>query len=253
MNKLIEHFKRMQECAARYLEPELYADLQGKKHGFETEQNAFIDDMIYMLDGPEQREAQAEASWDYIAETDVTASNMDGRALCDAIGFRDALQAFIIAAERMDLYKKVLFRGRQPSEIGLPMPTKGESLADYVALEDLDLLHGVVGVATESGELCEVILAYTNKCDPIDRVNVCEEIGDELWYLSRIVKWGKTSFDDEMHRNIRKLRARHTETGFDVERDKLRDLDAERAILEHTEITRVGAIERSITDRIYPS
>lgn len=67
MNKLLEHFKRMQECAARYLEPnDEYIDRRGIRHsdvssGEDVESKAFACDMIYMLDSPEQREAQREA------------------------------------------------------------------------------------------------------------------------------------------------------------------------------------------------
>lgn len=50
MNKFLEHFKRMQLKAADYIEPE---------SGVTDRQ--FITTMLLALDGPEQREAQAEA------------------------------------------------------------------------------------------------------------------------------------------------------------------------------------------------
>jgi len=147
----------------------------------------------------------------------------------------------------------VLFRGRQPAK-WLAYAYKGESLADYVVLEDLDLLHGVVGVATESGELGEVILAHMNSRDPIDRGKMYARKSVTNFGICRVsVKWGETSLMTKCAANIRKLRARHTATGFDVERDKFRNLTAERAILETYRNNRVGAIERSIIDRIYPS
>jgi len=71
MNNLLNTSRNAGMCGA-YLEPELYADLQGKKHGFETEQNAFIDDMIYMLDGPDRREHRRKRHGIH-RETDVTA------------------------------------------------------------------------------------------------------------------------------------------------------------------------------------
>lgn len=62
--KLLAHFKRMQEMATMYLIPEAYTDRDGRVAEFEGEaavlrNELFINDMIYMLDGPEQREAQA--------------------------------------------------------------------------------------------------------------------------------------------------------------------------------------------------
>lgn len=60
MGRLHEHFARMQEMASRYLEPGPYVDREGVAHTTSYEADAFINDMIYMLDGPEQREAQNE-------------------------------------------------------------------------------------------------------------------------------------------------------------------------------------------------
>lgn len=64
MSKLLEHFKRMQDMAARYLEPGPYLDRDGKvvpAHDDEARMSLWENDIIHMLDGPEQREAQADA------------------------------------------------------------------------------------------------------------------------------------------------------------------------------------------------
>jgi hypothetical protein len=66
MNKLQAHFKRMQAMATRYLIPETYRDRDGNESSVAAGsdlpvRNAlFVNDMIYMLDGPEQRAAEAE-------------------------------------------------------------------------------------------------------------------------------------------------------------------------------------------------
>jgi len=61
MNKLQAHFARMQEMASRYLEPGPYVDRDGVKWKSRAAQHVgFINDMLYSLDGPEQREAQNE-------------------------------------------------------------------------------------------------------------------------------------------------------------------------------------------------
>lgn len=71
MSKLLEHFKRMQAMALAYILPAApYVDRDGKRsddHGGEkrgVRDNLFANDMIYMLDGPEQREAVADACAD---------------------------------------------------------------------------------------------------------------------------------------------------------------------------------------------
>jgi hypothetical protein len=63
--KLLAHFKRMQVQVASYLEPAQYVPFHGGpcqlNMNAAEEKGRFIEDMIYMLDGPEQREAQTEA------------------------------------------------------------------------------------------------------------------------------------------------------------------------------------------------
>lgn len=122
MTKLLrEHMKRLQSKAAEYIEPDVYHSLD--KH--ETTANAkedaanparrdilFVNDIIYLLDGPEQRAAEADASFDFVAESMVTASNTfhgDKVSVTEVIG---ALQTFSAAAERLDRIKKALFYGR---------------------------------------------------------------------------------------------------------------------------------------------
>lgn len=68
MSKLLDHFKAMQSMAGRYLEPGPYTPISPNNPirpepiaDTAKAQEAFVNDMIYMLDGPEQREAQAEA------------------------------------------------------------------------------------------------------------------------------------------------------------------------------------------------
>jgi hypothetical protein len=66
--KLLEHFKAMQTMCAAYIEPTpTYTSRDGRVSPVgsleqQGRDRLFIDDMVYMLDGPEQREAQAEFS-----------------------------------------------------------------------------------------------------------------------------------------------------------------------------------------------
>lgn len=59
MTNLLEHFRKMQAMATAYLVPETYTDRDGKEQTTTgSKAFAFAGDMIYMLDGPEQREAE---------------------------------------------------------------------------------------------------------------------------------------------------------------------------------------------------
>jgi NTP pyrophosphatase (non-canonical NTP hydrolase) len=168
--------------------------------------------------------------FDYIAETDKTAS---GVFTPEQVGIRELQEhlAYVVhAAKRMDKIKKALFRQRSREEAGLGeryLNDAGLVVPEY----DADLFHGIIGSITEVGEQAEILQKYLSD-GMVDIPNVREEIGDNLWYLSRLVKWARTSFADEMVRNIAKLRARHGQGGFNRDKDINRDLSNERKVLE---------------------
>lgn len=172
----------------------------------------------------------------YVAETELTASNVFNPENVGTIEFTGALAAVIKAAQEMDKFKKALFRRRSREESGLaPLPEDDVPLWDALGEESVkrfdDLFHGIVGSITEVGEQAEILYALLTEDAEPDIVNVREEIGDNLWYLARLVKFAKTSFPAEMEANIAKLRARHGTEGFSKEGDINRNLDNEREVL----------------------
>jgi NTP pyrophosphatase (non-canonical NTP hydrolase) len=187
---------------------------------------------IYEFAVKDPEDAQAEGGLDYIAETDKTASNVFTPAQVGVAELRVALLECAIAAQRLDRFKKALFRNQSRLQAGLREDFVGESLDDLMAgMGHDDLFHGIIGATTETGEMCEALVHLLDR-RRIDELNMKEEIGDVLWYLSRLVKWAGTTFLTEMKRNIAKLRARHGAGGFNKERDMNRDLDAERRTLD---------------------
>lgn len=94
------------------------------------------------------------------------------------------------------------------------------------------LLHYVLGVGTEAGELQDAVkrlIAYNKE---LDVVNIKEEIGDCLWYLSRICDFCGFTFEEVMELNINKLKARYGEK-FSEHAALNRDLVTERSVLEN--------------------
>lgn len=56
---LLAHFEKMQNMATRYCTPERYVDREGRQAINQCDADSlFAADMVYMLDGPEQRAAQ---------------------------------------------------------------------------------------------------------------------------------------------------------------------------------------------------
>jgi len=106
------------------------------------------------------------------------------------------------------------------------------AIAERVAsVEVLRLLHYAMGVCTEAGELLDVAKRALVYGAPIDWVNVVEEVGDLQWYEARMLDLAGSSFSEAMDRNVAKLHARFPD-GFTEHDAQVRDLDAEREVLE---------------------
>lgn len=171
--------------------------------------------------------------FDYQAEADKTCSIHFNPQNVNLEDFRRVLKQFVGLANILNLYKKLLFRGVEPSAINMPEVEYGDSLAGdggHIAFDLIDLVHGIIGDATESGETVEILLDILDGKLP-DRVNVVEEAGDKRWYINRMLRWADVT-DLECERiNIDKLHGRHG-SAFDIFKDANRDLQAERAKLE---------------------
>jgi NTP pyrophosphatase (non-canonical NTP hydrolase) len=107
------------------------------------------------------------------------------------------------------------------------------------------LLHGAIGLCTETGELQDQIKKHLMYKREFDRVNVIEECGDLLWYLALILDAVGGTIEDAMIRNVGKLRKRYPEK-FTIERAVERDLDAERAALESRDLKSRGRIAENL-------
>lgn len=171
--------------------------------------------------------------FDYQAEADKTNSPVWNPQNVIFQNFRNNVDTFVQLAGVLNIYKKLLFRGKTPAELDMPQPEENESLAAYggaIPANEIDLVHGILGAMTEVGELAEVLLDMLDGKAP-DRVNVVEEVGDQRWYLNRCLRWAGVT-DEQCERiNVDKLHGRHG-SAFDIFRDANRDLDAERVGLE---------------------
>jgi NTP pyrophosphatase (non-canonical NTP hydrolase) len=132
-------------------------------------------------------------------------------------------------------------KGKQPmkmnSEIYVSNVLRSESPITPEMIERISdpkmirLLHGAIGLSTETGELLDAIKKHIYYGKPLDLVNISEESGDICWYIGLIIDVLQTTLDDVMTVNIDKLKARYPEkfTEFHAEN---RDLETERKILE---------------------
>tara|TARA_R100000951_G_scaffold89286_1_gene77434 strand:+ start:2022 stop:2396 length:375 start_codon:yes stop_codon:yes gene_type:complete len=95
---------------------------------------------------------------------------------------------------------------------------------------DPRIVHASFGLQTEVGELIDAFKKSWFYGQPLDSVNVREEIGDVLYYLAILCDEMDTDFETEMTRVTNKLKSRYPEK-FTIRNAIDRDLAKERAIL----------------------
>lgn len=101
------------------------------------------------------------------------------------------------------------------------------------------LLHSLIGIQTESGELLDAIKKYIFYGKTLDLINISEELGDLSWYkavcidaLAILMNQNSKDLDVKIKiNNIAKLQARYADK-FSPEDAINRNIDAERKVLE---------------------
>jgi len=111
-------------------------------------------------------------------------------------------------------------------------------LPDYAPMQErlqnvqtLQLLHAVMGMVTEAGELMDAIKRHVVYGKPIDLVNLSEECGDSFWYQALLARTAGFTFAEAKSLNIAKLATRYPEK-FTEDAALNRDLEKERRVLE---------------------
>lgn len=157
---------------------------------------------------------------------------------------RKLMSIMVLAAKTggtAESIKKHIFYGKAV-EVGTSAATLGDSLdfsdGEYAAIREtlesdtpLRLLHGVLGLVTEAGELAEAVKHHVFDHAVLDRTNVLEELGDMFWYLALMIRVMGGDPEEILGVNIAKLAARYPEK-FSEYAALNRDLDKERKILE---------------------
>lgn len=134
----------------------------------------------------------------------------------------------IVALQELDAVKKSFAYGK---ELVLDFEYGDQEVPVYLGNIDLDILHGVLGIATEAGELLEAVALSIFDDEAFDMVNLKEELGDVFWYAAILSVRSDTNFTEIQTTNINKLKARYPDK-FTSEDAINRDLDAERKVLE---------------------
>ena len=82
-------------------------------------------------------------------------------------------------------------------------------ILDSLDYEKINLIHAILGVSGEAGELLDAIKKHCIYNKPLDVENVIEELGDLEFYLEQLRQILNISREDTLTANVLKLRKRY--------------------------------------------
>lgn len=100
------------------------------------------------------------------------------------------------------------------SELVKALVTPPEIIIDQLTYSDTNLIHMVMGVSGEAGELLDAIKKKVIYQKPLDRANVIEELGDIEFYLEGLRQELGISRDETLAENINKHSARYAKLTY---------------------------------------
>lgn len=103
--------------------------------------------------------------------------------------------------------------------------------ANDMGSETLNLVHAVMGIGGESGEVVDIVKKHFAYGKELDTTKLKEELSDLLWYVSLALGVIGSSFGEVFDMNIKKLSTRYPDLKFDADRAINRDDDAEQAAI----------------------
>lgn len=147
-----------------------------------------------------------------------------------------ALDDYIKAANNLDTIKKALFYGKD-----LKLDWSGDKhiavIKEYALNIDTEefnidpkILHSILGIAGEAGELAELLKATLIGAE-LDITNLIEELGDIFWFTHIPYILTDTDVQTTLRANLLKLYARFGDK-FTEDKAINRDLERERKTLE---------------------
>jgi len=84
-----------------------------------------------------------------------------------------------------------------------------QSLISRVDVRSIRLLHGAMGLDTESGEIMDSMKRHIIYGSDLNVVNIREELGDIMWYVALICDELGLTIEQICEDNIAKLRKRY--------------------------------------------
>jgi len=144
---------------------------------------------------------------DYLIESGRTVSDQFNYTSIPVAVLTVGLTEFIDVTKLVDKLKKTLFYGKR-----LDLYPYDQNEVEIIRVEEtdpdktrVDTTHAIMGLATEAGELVD-LLVTPEEWPP--RAKLVDEAGDILWYLGLLLRANGVTFEEVAEANIDKLKAR---------------------------------------------
>lgn len=150
-----------------------------------------------------------DTSLDYIASAMGTAP--ESLHAFTTFNHRHLFHALVAASETgaaINGIKKALVYGRELPDDSPLRDSPPIAQSEFGEVPEA-ILHGIVGIISEAGELADFLLAVIYGRDELDIPNLREEMGDLQWYQARIADYLGEGFGAWQKGNIAKLDVRH--------------------------------------------
>lgn len=146
------------------------------------------------------------ATYDKNAHKTIANSTQDHLDKVMTAEFISILRRFVELARTIDTYKKAAFYGRNIETFPNPGPIDQIKIKEYRDRVPFQFIHGILGIAGESGEVVELLLKALEGEEITEDAK--EELGDVLWYLTVAARANETPLADVAKFNNEKLFAR---------------------------------------------
>lgn len=177
-----------------------------------------------------------EKAFNYEEEAAVTMNeDFHGALVCERAA-RLFLDEAISALTALDRVKKSLFYGREYMHLmnGVDVFGGADSLLANFENRKMGehILHAILGIATETGELLEALRNTIVNGEPLNVTNLFEECGDLFWYIAILSREFSYNHEVIQRGNISKLRQRYPNAFCEFDANN-RNIDAEQKRLEN--------------------
>lgn len=95
------------------------------------------------------------------------------------------------------------------SELVKALVKPGKQILEAMTPSDAHLLHMVIGISGEAGELLDALKKFVIYRKPLDRENVIEELGDLEFYMEGLRSALMITREETLEANIAKLSKRY--------------------------------------------